>query len=70
VTVAAGELQRAGMIGYSRGKINIVDRAKLTKVACECYEIVSSSYRRVLKTDPDGSLIYVFQATDKMGPVR
>src|SRR6202041_2284872 len=37
VTVAAGELQRAGMIGYSRGKINILDRRKLTKVACECY---------------------------------
>src|SRR5712675_2906209 len=28
VTVAAGELQRAGMIGYSRGKIHILDRAR------------------------------------------
>lgn len=59
VTVAAGELQRGGMIGYSRGKINIVDRAALTRVACECYEIVSASYRRILKTDDDGSLSYV-----------
>ena len=59
VTVAAGELQRAGMIGYSRGRINILDRAALTGVACECYEIVSSSYRRILKVDPDGSLSYV-----------
>jgi CRP-like cAMP-binding protein len=59
VTVAAGELQRAGMIGYSRGKINILDRPALSKVACECYEIVSSSYRRILKADPDGSLSYV-----------
>jgi CRP-like cAMP-binding protein len=58
VTVAAGELQRAGMIGYSRGKINILDRLRLAKVACECYEIVSSSYRRVLKAESDGSLKY------------
>lgn len=59
VTVAAGELQRAGMIGYSRGKINILDRAALTKVACECYTIVSSSYERVLQTDFNRSLNYV-----------
>jgi CRP-like cAMP-binding protein len=59
VTVAAGELQRAGMIEYSRGKINIVDRPALTKVACECYEIVSSSYNRILKTDSHGTLSYV-----------
>jgi CRP-like cAMP-binding protein len=71
VTVAAGELQRAGMIGYSRGKINILDRPKLTKVACECYEIVSSSYRRMLKAaGPNGSLSYVVQPTDKGMIVR
>jgi CRP-like cAMP-binding protein len=70
VTVAAGELQRAGIIGYSRGKINILDRAQLVKVACECYAIVSSSYERVLKSGPDGSLSYVFQATDKLTSAR
>jgi CRP-like cAMP-binding protein len=59
VTVAAGELQRAGMIGYSRGKINILDRPQLTAVACECYGIVRSSYRRVLKDGADGSVSYV-----------
>jgi CRP-like cAMP-binding protein len=70
VTVAAGELQRAGIIGYSRGKINILDRAQLIKVACECYAIVSSSYERVLKSGPSGSLSYVFQATDKLISAR
>jgi CRP-like cAMP-binding protein len=70
VTVAAGDLQRAGIIGYSRGKINILDRPKLTKVACECYEIVSSSYRRMLKAGPNGSLNYVVQTTDKGMIVR
>jgi CRP-like cAMP-binding protein len=48
VTVAAGEMQRDGMIGYSRGKIQILQRAKLEAVACECYGIVRSSYRRIL----------------------
>jgi len=59
VTVAAGELQRAGMIGYSRGKINIMDRIALAGVACECYGIVTSSYRRILVSNPDGVLSYV-----------
>jgi CRP-like cAMP-binding protein len=59
VTVAAGELQRAGVIGYSRGKINLLDRQTLTKRACECYSIVSASYERILKTNSNGSSIYV-----------
>src|SRR5580692_8662420 len=58
VTVAAGELQREGMIGYSRGKINILDSVALTKVACECYTIVSSSYERVLQAGKGRSLSY------------
>jgi hypothetical protein len=52
-------LQRAGIIEYSRGRINILDRPALTGVACECYAIVSSSYKRILKAGPDGSLSYV-----------
>ena len=59
VTVAAGELQRGGMIGYSRGKINILDRPALTNVACECYDIVTVSYQRILKASVDNSLSYV-----------
>jgi CRP-like cAMP-binding protein len=59
VTVAAGDLQRAGLIGYSRGKIHILDRVNLTRTACECYQIVSSSYKRVLQLDADNSLVYV-----------
>jgi CRP-like cAMP-binding protein len=59
VTVAAGEMQRAGLIGYSRGKINILDRAALIKRTCECYGIVSSSYERILMIGPNGSSRYV-----------
>jgi CRP-like cAMP-binding protein len=59
VTVAAGELQRAGLIGYSRGKIHILDRARLAATACECYRIVSASYSRVLQMNGNNSLAYV-----------
>jgi CRP-like cAMP-binding protein len=59
VTVAAGQMQRAGMIGYSRGRINIMNRPALTEMACECYDIVSVAYRRILKANPENSLSYV-----------
>jgi CRP-like cAMP-binding protein len=59
VTVAAGELQRNGMIGYSRGRIHILDRPGLTARACECYGIVNASYDRLLKKGPNGDLSYV-----------
>lgn len=37
VTMAACSLQRAGLIRYSRGKIEILDRARLEANSCECY---------------------------------
>jgi CRP-like cAMP-binding protein len=58
VTVAAGELQRKGFIGYSRGRIHIIDRPGLVLRACECYGIVNSSYDRLLKKDDNGDLSY------------
>ena len=39
VTLAAGSLQHSGIIQYRRGHIQIVDRAALQDVACECYPI-------------------------------
>jgi CRP-like cAMP-binding protein len=48
VTVAAGGLQRAGLIRYQRGRICIVDRAGLEAGACECYETVRQEFDRVL----------------------
>jgi CRP-like cAMP-binding protein len=38
ITAIARSLQRRGAIRYSRGRIQIVDREKLRKHACECYE--------------------------------
>jgi CRP-like cAMP-binding protein len=38
VTVAAGILQKAGLIKYTRGTVNVVNRAKLEDASCECYQ--------------------------------
>jgi CRP-like cAMP-binding protein len=40
VTEAAGNLQAAGLIQYSRGKITVLDRLKLEARVCECYGVV------------------------------
>jgi CRP-like cAMP-binding protein len=40
VTTAAGVLQRAGLIRYSRGKIMILDRERLEDHSCECFRII------------------------------
>ena len=47
VTVAAGNMQRRGLITYSRGRIVIVDPDKLAKTACECYGAVNALYDTV-----------------------
>ena len=48
VTVAAGELQRKGLIDYSRGKVRIVDRAGLELISCECYKVVRDTYQELI----------------------
>ena len=48
VTEAAGKLQAAGLIEYSRGKITVVDRERLEKRVCECYSVVKREYDRLL----------------------
>jgi hypothetical protein len=48
VTEAAGRLQEAGLIQYSRGHIKVLNRAKLEKRVCECYAVVKREYDRLL----------------------
>jgi len=50
VTVAAGILQRAGIIDYRRGKLHILDRPKLEEAACECYPVVLAQLQAYLDT--------------------
>jgi Mn-dependent DtxR family transcriptional regulator len=48
VTEAAGKLQRAGIIRYSRGHITVLDRPGLEQRACECYAVVKLEFTRLL----------------------
>ena len=51
ITIAAGLLEKAGMIRYRRGHITILDREKLVASACECYHVVRREYVRLLAKD-------------------
>jgi CRP-like cAMP-binding protein len=48
VTEAALSLQQAGLIHYTRGRISVLDRARLEKRTCECYAVVKREYDRLL----------------------
>jgi CRP-like cAMP-binding protein len=48
VTEAAGRLQKAGLIHYTRGHITVLDRARLEARVCECYAVVKKEYDRLL----------------------
>jgi CRP-like cAMP-binding protein len=48
VTIAAGVLQQLKLISYSRGDINILNRKGLEALSCECYEVESAAYQRLL----------------------
>jgi CRP-like cAMP-binding protein len=48
VTEAAGKLQSAKLIHYSRGRITVLDRPGLEARVCECYEVVRQEFRRLL----------------------
>jgi CRP-like cAMP-binding protein len=52
VTVAAGALQHAGLIRYSRGRVEVVDREGLEAASCDCYHILAASYERAIKAHP------------------
>jgi CRP-like cAMP-binding protein len=48
VTEAAGKLQRAGLMRYTRGKIDVLDRPGVEERCCECYKVVKDEYDRLL----------------------
>ena len=48
VTEAAGKLQKAGLIHYTRGSIKVLDRQSLENRTCECYAVVKTEYDRLL----------------------
>jgi len=49
VSIVANALQKASIISYSRGQIEITNVAALRETACECYEAVKARRDRLLK---------------------
>lgn len=50
VTVTAGALQERKLIRYSRGVITVLDRNRLEKAACVCYQFIATEFDRLLGT--------------------
>ena len=48
VSIAAGGLQRAGLITYTRGNVAILNVAGLEKLSCECYGVSKKEFDRLL----------------------
>jgi CRP-like cAMP-binding protein len=48
ITVAAGQLQRAGLVAYHRGEMTVLDRSGLEAAACGCYAKDRQAYADLL----------------------
>jgi Mn-dependent DtxR family transcriptional regulator len=48
VSEVAATLQKAGLSGYHRGKMKILDRKGLEATSCECYEVIKAEHKRLL----------------------
>jgi hypothetical protein len=55
VTEAAGRLQAAGLIRYSRGRMHLQDREGLLARCCECYVAIRREYKRLLAPPADAT---------------
>ena len=47
VSLAARVLQKAGLIRYSRGEMEILDSEGLHEAACECYDLIDEELNRL-----------------------
>jgi CRP-like cAMP-binding protein len=57
VTDAASKLQARGVINYSRGQIDVLDRPLLEELSCECYAVVKQETDRLLPLHPRRGLV-------------
>jgi CRP-like cAMP-binding protein len=47
ITESAGKLQKLGVISYSRGHIDVLNKDKLEALCCECYVVVKKEENRL-----------------------
>jgi len=52
VSHCASRLRDAGCLRYSRGRVEILDRARLEGCVCECYRVIRESYERLIEAGP------------------
>lgn len=52
ITIAAGLLQKEGLIQYSRGALTVLSRTGLEAAACSCYAADRSLYAQVMEPPP------------------
>jgi CRP-like cAMP-binding protein len=52
VSVVAGQLQAQGVLQYHRGRIRVVNHAKLSHLACNCHQLVRTEYERLYQSQP------------------
>jgi CRP-like cAMP-binding protein len=57
VTAVVKTLQSRGLIRYSRGKVEILNRRGIEAVACECYESVENHFARLLPEVADSKTV-------------
>lgn len=48
VTVAMGALEKAGLIGHTRGSVTVVNRTGLEKASCECYRTIRERQSKLI----------------------
>ncbi len=70
VTEAAGKLQRAGLIQYSRGRITVLNRPALEQRVCECYSVVKKEFERLLPGTCSAEHSYTRPFSPKVTPVN
>jgi len=62
VTIAALKLQKAGLIRYGRGSVEVLDRRGLQARSCECYDVVRGVNDRLRQTAEAARHAHVLEA--------
>jgi CRP-like cAMP-binding protein len=55
VNLTARVLQTANLIKYHRGELTILDRPGLEEASCECFQVTSMMYERMMKLNQRGA---------------